>query len=102
MKSMTFSVGFIRRHGVVEITNRKGFVEYKIVDGYSSEGDARRVAGNFNRGRYAHDYSGSEFGDSRRLAVKRLESDIEATEKLLEELRFCLNVTKKKKWMEAK
>ncbi len=97
---MKYSIGIIGVRGVVEITNRQQHVEYKVIEGWVSEEDARQAAGNYACGTYDCFYDGSH--PHRKPAVERMESKIKELKKELEELEFSLKVTKKKKWIEVK
>ena len=97
---MQYSIGIIGIRGVVEVTNRQQHVEYKIISGYASEEDARKAAGNHGSGAYDCYYDG--WYPRRKPAIERMENKIKELEKELEELKFSLKVTKKKKWIEVK
>ena len=99
MKSKDYSFGMITYRGKLRITNRQNHVEWEELDGYSCEREARSCAGNFNKDLYDYDYSGYYY--DRKKAIQRMEYDVEATEKLLEELKFSLKVTKKKNWIKT-
>ena len=84
----------------VEVINKQSHVEYKVLASYADEKDVRAAVGNCNRDTYAHHFDGYYF--NRKPAIERMESDIEYLEKELEQLKFALKVTKKKKWVEVK
>lgn len=97
---MRFTFGYTSPT-TVEVTNRHGFVEYRILSGHKcSEKDVRAEIGNIFRGAYCHSYSGNY--SERSNAVKRIENEIAELEENLEKLRFSLKVTKKKTWKEVK
>jgi len=100
MKSRDYSFGILSYQGKLRITNRQNCVEWEVLEGYADEEDARRCAGNFKKDLYDYSYSGY-YHDSKQ-AIQRIERDIAETEKLLEELKFSLKVTKKKNWIKIK
>lgn len=96
---MEYSVGLFSPCKV-EVLNKQNKVEFRDVDGYSSEEGARAAAGNVWRDTYDYCYDG--YYSNRGQAVKRLQNEIEATERKLADLKFALTVTKKKVWEKVK
>ena len=100
MKEMQLTIGMFGPKAKVAITNKQNTVEYKVLSGHATESDARSAAGNIYKELYDFSYSGDY--SNRKPAVDRISSRITELEKELEQLKFCLKVTKKKNWVEVK
>lgn len=92
---MEFSIG-MHNPALVEIKNRQGFVEFKVLHGLATEQEVRRSVGNC--GRDIYDWSFSGFWMDRKKAVERMEDKIKMLKDEVERLEFAVRVTKKKDW----
>ena len=93
---MQFSIG-MHNPALVEISNRQGFVEYKVLHGRTDEQEVRRSVGNSGRGCYEKSFSG--YWMDRKLAVDRMEDKIKMLKDEIDRLEFSVRVTKKRNWV---
>jgi len=84
------------RSTTVELINRQQRVEYEVLNGNASEREIRAALGNVGRSQYQCFYTG--FYSERKPAIKRLEKAIQELEKQVDDMKFALKVTKKKRW----
>lgn len=99
-KQYTYHVGILSPQAEVIVYNRQNEVEFKIISGSASEKEIRSRVGNYGSGQYEPYYSG--YYSERKVAISRLEEEIQRTKDYLEALEFSLKVTKKKNWEEVK
>lgn len=94
-----YKTGIFSYGSTVEVTNRQGCVEYKVLDGYCSESDIRSRVGNEGRDTYSYYYNG--YYHTRKECLSRLQRDIDETKDRLHELEFALKVTRKRNWIKV-
>lgn len=94
MKSLETSVGLFNPIRFT-VTNKQNHVEYSG-EQYLREEEVRSAIGNMHKDIYDYHYDG--YYMHRKKALDRLKAELEETNKKAEELKFAINVLKKKKW----
>ena len=97
-EKMKFNIGG-SSPATIEVTNRQGAVEWKMLKGWATEKEVRSLVGNCDREMYQYHYDG--YYSNRKNALSRMESNLIELKKQVEQIEFAIKVTKKKKWVKV-